>query len=287
MVNKLFYYCIAFGFILVLILGGIIFYESHNQDLEVVFLDVGQGDAILISQGKNQMLVDGGKNGKLTLEKLGKYVPFWDRTIEILLATHPDQDHIGGLIDVLKSYKVGAILETRAESDSETYKAWKETSNQEGAQNIEAIKDVKVKFANGSEAHVLYPFSSIENSNKSSNNQYSVVIKLTVGQDSFLFTGDLPKEKELALISEKLALNSRVLKVAHHGSKYSTNNEFLEAALPEEAIISVGKNNAYGHPAPEIIDRLLLHGVKILRTDEMGDIVYKCKVESLKCKVEF
>src|SRR3990167_10342249 len=99
MVNRFVYYIIAFAFILALILGGIIYYQKNNQGLSVIFLDVGQGDSILIQQGMNQMLIDGGRNGKTLLEKLGRYIPFWDRQIEIMVATHPDQDHIGGLID--------------------------------------------------------------------------------------------------------------------------------------------------------------------------------------------
>ncbi len=268
-------------------MGIVFFYSRDSQNLKVIFLDVGQGDAILISQGQNQMLIDGGKNGKLLLEKLGRYIPFWDRTIETIVATHPDQDHIGGLIDAVKSYNVGTIIETKAQSDSQTFKAWEETISNEEAQKVEALGGVKIIFSGGSVAQVLYPFSSLESSDRTSNNQYSVVIRLTVGQDSFLFTGDLPSEQEMALISEKLALNSRVLKVAHHGSKYSTSDEFLGEVSPEEAIISVGKDNMYGHPAPEVLDRLRRHGVKILRTDEMGDIQYKCKNQNAKCKIEF
>lgn len=277
---------------IVVILALVINFQKNQSSLKVIFLDVGQGDAILITQGNVQMLIDGGKDGKLLLEKLGKFIPFWDRNIEEIVATHPDQDHIGGLIDVLKYYKVGAVLETKATSDSETYKAWEEAVAREGAQSIEAVKGTAMKFSDVAEAEVLYPFSPIGSSDKSSNNQYSVIIKLTVGQDSFLFTGDLPKEQELALISDKFAqdsrvLNSRVLKVAHHGSKYSTSDEFLDAVRPEEAIISVGKNNTYGHPAPETLERLLHHSAIIYRTDEMGDIMYQCKVQSEKCRVEF
>jgi competence protein ComEC len=271
---------------LAFILAGIIFYAKNNDNLKIIFFDVGQGDAALISQGQNQILVDGGKNGKLVLEKLGQYVPFWDRSIEMVAATHPDQDHIGGLIDVLKNYNAGAVLETRAGSDSQTFKAWKEAVNQENAENIEAVKNVTIKFPNGAEAEVLYPFFSIESPGSSSTNQYSIVIRLNWGKDSFLFTGDLPAKQELELTGDKLAQDSRVLKVAHHGSKYSTSVEFVKAVKPEEAIVSVGKNNSYGHPAPEVIDRLLQNGVKIYRTDEMGDIIYQCKVQGELCKAE-
>jgi len=276
---------------LAFILGGIIFYAKNSRELAVIFFDVGQGDAILISHGNNQMLIDGGKNGKIILEKLGKHIPFWDRTIEAVIATHPDQDHIGGLIDVAEAYNISNIIETNSISESQTFLAWKEAEKSEHSQILEAIKGLTVKFPEGADAQVIYPFSSVISPNKSSANQYSVVMELKSGENSFLFTGDLPAEQELALIREKSALNSRVLKVSHHGSKYSTSEEFLNAVKPEEAVISVGKNNSYGHPSPEIIEKLLKHGVKIWRTDEMGDIKYKCNPpadgQSEKCKVQF
>ncbi len=281
---------------LALILGGVIFYAKNSRDLAVIFFDVGQGDAILISQGNNQLLIDGGKNGKIILEKLGKYVPFWDRNIEAVVATHPDSDHIGGLVDIAKAYNISNVIETNSVSDSQTFLAWKEAERSGHSQIMEAVKGLTVKFPEGAEAQIIYPFYPIESPNKSSTNQYSVVMELKSGKDSFLFTGDLPSDKEFELISARGGfasggsdpdLNSRVLKVSHHGSKYSTSQEFLDAVNPEEAIISAGKNNSYGHPSPEIIERLLKHGVKIWRTDEAGDIIYKCKNQKSKCKMEF
>lgn len=259
------------------ILAGVIFYEKNSRDLMVIFFDVGQGDAILISQGNNQLLIDGGKDGKIILEKLGKYIPFWDRNIEAVIATHPDQDHIGGLVDVAKAYNISAVLETGAQSDSQTYKSWEESVNNGKIEKIEAGRGISINFPyGGAKAEILYPSLSVELSDKSNANQFSVVMKLKFGENSFLFTGDLPAEQELDLI--KNGVKSGILKVAHHGSKYSTSEEFLDAVNPEEAVISVGKNNSYGHPSPEIIERLLKHSVKIWRTDEIGDIVYQCKV---------
>jgi competence protein ComEC len=284
---------IAYGIILGLValsavLGMIIVYNANSQDLRVIFFDVGQGDAILISQGNNQVLIDGGKDGKIILQKLGKYVSFWDRTIEAVIATHPDQDHIGGLVNVAKNYNVGTVLETGSGSDSQVYGAWENEISAKNIQKIEAVKDLTIKFPDGdAEIKILYPLASVDAKNAADSNGNSVVAKLNYAKDNFLFTGDLPAEKESALISEKSDLNSRVLKIAHHGSKYSSSEEFLNAVNPQEAVISVGKNNSYGHPAPEIINKLLKHGAKIWRTDEMGNITYQCKIKSEKCKVEF
>lgn len=263
------------------VLFNIIAYAKNDQTLKIVFLDVGQGDAILISEGPYQMLVDGGRDGKLLMNKLGKYIPFWDRNVEVLLATHPDADHIAGLINTLESYKVGATIETGFPSDSLTYKELEEKIVKEKSENIRARQGIEIKFPeSGAVVKLLYPFGGDAEFNKNQSNESSIVARVEVGENSFLLTGDLPKNKEVELISSKVALNSRVLKVAHHGSKYSTGAEFLDAVNPKDAIISVGKNNPYGHPNEEVLQLLQSKNIKILRTDEKGDIVYKCEQNS-------
>lgn len=276
--------------ILCLILGGVIFYSKNSQVLKVIFLNIGQGDAILITQGSNQVLVDGGKSGKLLLERLGKFIPFWDRQIEAVVATHPDQDHIGGLASVLRNYKVETVIETKAKSKTQVYKRWEsEIENEikeEHARRVEAIRGARIKFPNSALAEIIYPFYSLADSQSKNNNENSIVIKLNFKKDSFLLTGDLPSNKEKILIGNGLDLQSRVLKAGHHGSKYSTSAEFLKAVNPEEAIISVGKNN-YGHPHPDVLERLREQGIKFYRTDKKGNIVYKCKIRDERCERYF
>lgn len=281
--NRKIIYGIIFSLIaLAAVLAAVIFY-SHSEGLKVVFFDVGQGDAILISQGNSQILIDGGRDGKLLLEKLGRYVPFWDRQIEAVIATHPDQDHIGGLADVLRTYHVGEIIETNARSDSQTYKAWEEEIGKIGIEKIEAIKGLKINFSEGGYLETVFPFFAIGETDEQNSNAGSVVVKLAWGENSFLFTGDLPAEQEEELIRSRGDLKAAVLKVAHHGSKYSTSEKFLEAVEPYDAVISAGKNNRYGHPAPEVLEKLKAKGVKILRTDERGDIQYLCRLA--KCEL--
>lgn len=287
MVHKFFYWIIAAGLMLALILGGIIWQQKNNQELKVAFLDIGQGDAILISQGSNQMLIDGGKSGKLLLEKLGGHIPFWDRDIEIMLATHPDQDHIGGLVDVLRSYNVHKIIKTQAESESQTYGALSEEIKNENAEVVEAKAGLEIKFPNGAAAEIIFPAASLASGVAADSNAGSVVAKLDFGESQFLFTGDLPSRQEAELLSSGLDLKASVLKVAHHGSKYSTGSDFVAAVEPEEAVVSVGKKNSYGHPNQEVLNRLMKKGIKTWRTDEMGDIIYKCKTQSEKCKIIF
>lgn len=265
------------------ILAAIIFYSQKN-DLKIIFFNVGQGDAILISEGSQQVLIDGGKDGRMLLEKMGKFVPFWDRNIEAVVMTHPDQDHIGGLIDLLETYKVQNIIETNAQSDSETFKKLEEEILKNETGKIEAKKNLAINFSNGALIQVLSPLNSLPNEIDKNSNDNSVVTKLSYGENKFLFTGDLPSTQEGILLGSKANLESQVLKVAHHGSKYATSNEFLDAVKPEDAVISVGKNS-YGHPNQEVLDRLLENKIKILRTDEMGDVEYLCQNSADSCVV--
>ncbi|TSD02184.1 MAG: Uncharacterized protein Athens071425_104 [Parcubacteria group bacterium Athens0714_25] len=276
--RKIIYGVLLFALTVSIILGGISFWNVRSRELKVVFLNVGQGDAILISQGSSQVLVDSGKSGKIVLEKLGKYIPFWDRQIEGIVITHPDYDHIAGFVDVLENYEVKTIVRTGAKSDSKTFEALSEKISKENAQNVEARSGVKMKFSRGAQLEIKYPIFSKDIFSKNTNDE-SVVVGVDFGESSFLLTGDLPMEKESELISATKNIGAKVLKVAHHGSKYSTGDEFLKTVNPAEAIISVGKNN-YGHPTPEVIERMERRGIKIMRTDQAGDVAYRCNEKS-------
>ncbi|MDD5464290.1 MAG: MBL fold metallo-hydrolase [Candidatus Moranbacteria bacterium] len=280
--RKLIYTVLASLAAVAIILIAIIVH-GKSSPLSVVFLDVGQGDAILISNGSQQLLIDGGKDGKLLLEKMGKYIPFWDRNIEAIIVSHPDQDHIGGLVDVINAYSVNSILETKMQSESQTYKKLEEEIEKNKVEKIEAKKNVSIKFSNGAVAEILYPLETVANVNDKDTNSHSVLVKLTIGENEFLFTGDLTSDQENELLAKNIDVDVDFLKVAHHGSKYATGNEFLDKVTPIDAIISVSKNNSYGHPNPEVLQRLTQHRTNILRTDESGDIVYECQNLNSKC----
>lgn len=281
--RKIFFSIICMLFALAIILSVIVLHGKQSS-LSVVFLDVGQGDAILISQGGQQVLIDGGKDGKLLLEKLGKYLPFWDRNIETVIETHPDQDHIGGLIDVLNAYNVGSVLETEMKNDSQTFKKLEEVISDNKIEKVEAKKGIEIKFSNDSILKILYPLESVTDVDVNDTNMHSVVAKLTDGKNKFLFTGDFPTTQDDLFLSSGEDLSADFLKISHHGSKYATSDEFLNSVKPTEAIISVGKNNSYGHPNQEVLQRLLTHKINILRTDERGDIIYECKNPKDKCQ---
>ena len=259
---------------------SVVFDLSKQKFLEVNFFDIGQGDAAFIETPKGQqVLIDGGPSSKI-LEKLGKEMPFWDRDIDLVILTHPEADHLSGLIDVLKKYKVRNILWTGIIRDTPEYKEWQKLIREEGAKIFIASKGQKIKMANDISIDVLFPFESAEGKEFENSNDTSVVSRLVLGHNSFIFTGDISEIAEKELISayscsdscEFATLDSDVLKIAHHGSKTSSSEGFLQVVSPEVAIISVGKNNSYGHPTPETLENLNKYGIKVLRTDESGDI---------------
>ncbi len=257
------------------LMGGLLVWHLHliEQRTEVVFLNVGQGDAILITQGKYQVLIDGGRTSKELLARLGRQVPFWDRKIEVVIATHPDADHIGGLPAVFRSYQVDHVLTTGATSETETSRQFQEATRTHTGQDPERIfRGGKIVFPKGGELVIEYPLAPISTrASEGDTNEGSVVARFTYGETSFLFTGDLPREE--TFLPDESAVT--VLKVAHHGSKYSSSDQFLTSIHPQEAVISVGKNS-YGHPDQGVLERLRQRGAAIHRTDEEGDVLYRC-----------
>lgn len=257
------------------LMGGLLLWHLAivEKRTEVVFLNVGQGDAILIMQGRHQVLIDGGRTSKELLGRLGRHVPFWDRKIEVVLATHPDADHIGGLPALLRTYDVDQVLTTGAESETETSRQFQLAIRENTGQDPRHIfRGAKIVFPQGGELVVEYPLAPItENVSDNDTNEGSVVARFTYGETSFLLTGDLPREEEVLGGAEPVT----VLKVAHHGSRYSSSETFLEQIRPKEAVVSVGKNS-YGHPDGEVLMRLQNIGALIRRTDEVGDVEYRC-----------
>jgi len=254
---------------------------SKSKFLEVNFFDVGQGDAIFIETPKrHQILIDGGP-GSTILEKLGENLPFWDRSIDLIILTHPEADHLAGLIEVLKRYKVDFILWTGVVRDTAGYKEWQRLIREEAQKEGAKIKIVQAgQKINCSRSDleqcffmILYPFENLEGQEFKNSNNTSIVAKLVFGKNSFLFTGDIYKAGEKKIIENGANLDSDVLKVGHHGSKTSTSEEFLKAISPEFAVIPVGENK-YGHPHPEVLLNLEKFGIEILRTDKEGDIKF-------------
>lgn len=252
---------------------GLVFFKKDKP--EVIFFDVGQGDSIYIEMpGDFQVLIDGGPSSSV-LEKLGEEMPFYDRTIEMVVLTHPDHDHLFGLLEVLKAYKIENILWTGVVDDTANYKEWIELVKEEQAQIIIAKAGERIILQKEPLAYlnILYPFESLEGREFESFNDTSVVLELKFENSSFLFTGDISDKVEKQLIEKYGSLESKVLKVAHHGSKTSSSSDFIEIVNPATAVISVGKNS-YGHPAQEVLQRLEQFGIQVLITKELNDIKF-------------
>lgn len=266
------------GFVLVILFAGFLsWWQAYQETMTVTFLNVGEGDAILIAQGSNQVLIDGGRSGKDLLARLGRQMPFWDRTVEIIIATHPDADHIGGFSTLLKSYRVPLFLYTGAESDTETFRVFKQSLLTYRTEIGTVFRGGRIQFPYGGELVAKYPLTPLPTEMKETN-AGSIVLSLTFGETEMLFTGDLPNEEQvLPDISP-----ADILKVAHHGSKYSTSAAFLDLVQPKESVISVGKNS-YGHPSPDVLGRLRERGILIRRTDTDGDVEYRCTAKRGGC----
>lgn len=251
--------------------------HTYQETTAVTFLSVGEGDAILISQGSNQMLIDGGRTGKDLLARVGRQMPFWDRTVEIIIATHPDADHIGGFAALLSAYDVRTFLYTGAESGTETSVLLQKVLAAHHTRILKIFRGGNIRLPYGGELAIEYPLAPMPSETKETN-AGSIVGRFIYGETQMLLTGDLPSE-ETVLPHIRPA---DILKVAHHGSKYSTSAAFLDLLKPKEAVLSVGKNS-YGHPSPDVLGRLAEHGIAIRRTDTQGDIQYRCVRESARC----
>jgi len=238
--------------------------------VRIYFLDVGQGDSIFIQNfNGNQVLIDGGPDDKV-LEQLAKIIPFNDRSIDLVVLTHPHSDHITGLIDVLKRYKVDQILENNYPYKAAEYDEWNKLKA--GSIVTEAVAGEIIDLGGGARLRVIFPTATETGQYSSNPNNTSVVMKLEYGGELILFTGDIEAQVEKKLVLTGSELDSDFLKIAHHGSKTSSTQEFLDAVSPEAAFIEVGSDNTFGHPAPSTIDRLEKAGIKYYRTDTNGTI---------------
>jgi len=263
-----------------LIFGFVVLYltyiHSNSQYLKVVFLDVGQGDAIYIeAQNGKQVLIDGGPDAKL-LSSLAKVMPFADRSIDMILATHPDMDHIGGFPLLLDNYKVTSIIENGTISTSEVSDNLEQKIEKKKINKIIARRGMHIILDEKKNIYmdILFPDRDITNFES---NDASIVGKLVYGENSFLFTGDasLYTENLIEWNESENTLKSDVLKLGHHGSRTSSSLLWLEKVDPSVAIISVNKNNKYGHPHQELLDRLSTLHIPFLSTADKGNIIFK------------
>ncbi len=252
---------------------------SGSGMLTVSFLDVGQGDAIYIEgPNGNQILVDGGA-GPSVLRELGAVMPFYDRSIDAVVGTHPDKDHIGGLSSVLARYDVRFFIDPGLPNDTAAWRALETAVRERGVERKTARRGMKVVLGGGAVLDILFPDRDMAGADT---NDASIVARLSFSNQSFLLTGDSPKKIEEYLVrSNAEVLASDVLKVGHHGSHTSTGERFLAAVRPSYAIISAGKDNSYGHPHKEVLDLLARFGIHVESTAERGRITFKTDGKTL------
>jgi len=276
---------IAWFVLIVLTFGAVfvwlaVFTQAAGDKLKIYFFDVGQGSAIFVAAPNgNQVLIDGGPSDAV-LAKLGQALPLFDKKIELLILTHPDADHLSGLIEVLKRYGVGQILETGIVDNTAEYQIWNELIKQKNIPVVFASAGQIVKIVDNLAIKILYPLGKIDGQDFSKNtNSTSIVGKVCYGENTMLFTGDAEEQTEKPLVMLGVDLRADILAVGHHGSKNSTSDKFLSAVAPQLAVIQVGLNNRYGHPASETLARL--KNIQILRTDQAGDVKFECDLK--KC----
>ncbi len=246
---------------------------NHHHGLRVAYLNIGQGDSIFIeSPTGRQVLIDGGPD-RSVLRELSKQMGFFDRSIDMVLMTHEDKDHIGGIPSVLTRYAVGTVLRTENQGESGPAKLIDTLEVQEGAKIIYARRGMSFDLGGGALLEVLFPDKDPTHMEP---NYSSIVAKVTYGDASFLFNGDSPiaVEQYIDALNCK-GLESDVLKAGHHGSRTSTSNEYLDCVKPRYAVISSGKNNRYGHPHKETLEHLAAHNIIVLNTAESGTIVFE------------
>ncbi|MDX1535570.1 MAG: ComEC/Rec2 family competence protein [Candidatus Spechtbacterales bacterium] len=258
---------IALGFLAISSIA-LAYISIPSSALEVHYLDVGQGDAIFIQTPEHyQIIIDGGAQNSLALRGVSKIVPFYDRSIDLVIATHLDADHIGGLLLILEEFDVQAVLVSQDVANSPLSERFFEIIDEQEIKLIKIVVGDKLVFDNGIELNFISPMLDYE---YFSDNDSSIVAKLVYKNDSFLFTGDIEKRSEI-MLAQNVDISAEVLKVAHHGSKTSSNDYFLDRVNPKLAVIQVGENS-YGHPHASVLKRFKNRGIEILRNDQNGVI---------------
>lgn len=241
-----------------------------TSSLELIFLDVGQGDSsLIITPDGEDVLVDGGPDNKV-LYGLGKYLPPTDMTIEMVVLSHPHSDHVVGLVEVLRRYQVNKIIMTGVVHTTPDYLEFLKLIEEKKIP-VEIIKQPQEEVIGGLTLQFLTPEKSFKGEHLDNLNNSSLVFKLVYGSTTALYTGDFENEESL-LLQSMVQLKSDVLKVGHHGSTNANDKGFLAAVAPAYAVISVGKDNQYGHPHYRTLYYLEQLGTKVFRTDLSGDV---------------
>ncbi len=245
---------------------SIIYFSPEKNILKVSFIDIGQGDAIYISTpyGHNIIIDLGSERG---LADLDKRIFWWNRKIDLIIISHPHDDHIAGLIAILKKYPVEKIMLNKIEYESVIYSGLLKLIAEKNIEILRPYNNQEIRLGDNCYLKTIFPWEDFNNQIIKNLNNSSIVNQLDCLNFKFLFTGDIETETENIILEKNIDIKSDVLKVAHHGSISSSQEKFLEKVSPQIAIIMSGKNNRLGHPSPRVIKRLEQLKVQIFRTD--------------------
>ena len=278
-------------FILCAAVWSVVYADSSQQGtghLTFAMLDIGQGDGLFIEGPTGvQVMVDSGPGDGSALQQLPKVMPVGDRSLDAIIETHPDADHMGEFSDIIKHYDVGLFISPDIVKHDATTDALDAAVAQAHIPRLVARRGMTLDLGGGAHLDILYPDLDVTNfGNKT--NEGSIVAHLVYGSTSVMLTADAPfsTEEHLLAIASTTELQSDLLKVGHHGSKYSTSAAFVAGVHPQLALISVGAHNKYGHPAPRVLDTLTQAGVPILRTDQKGTITCISDGAKFSCSSE-
>ena len=249
-----------------------IYFDDSEPKLEVHVFDVGQGDAIFIeTPEKFQILIDGGPD-KSVLYELGDVMGFWDRTIDTVVLTHPHADHVSGLVEVLRRYRVNKIYMTGVLHTSNDYITFLNLIDEKNIDVQIVSEPFVLDLDNEIDFEFLYPLKSFSGLRVESLNNTSIVNRIVWGDSEMILTGDLEEEGEEELLHSGQDIIADILKAGHHGSATSSMDEFVEAVNPETAVISVGDGNSFGHPSGRTLKKFERFDIDVLRTDKKGVI---------------
>jgi competence protein ComEC len=273
--------------LIIAILTSLAAVTMPEQNLKVSFLDVGEGESILIQDGGQVVLIDGGPGGQSVCSALGKKLPFWERKIDLVILTHPHLDHLTGLLEVVKRYQVERVLASPAISDLPSYQEWRQLIKSKNTEYTTARSGQQFILNNGAVLDILNPADNVEAAATADPDGNSIVARLSCGPQSLLFTSDIGEKTETHLLRERMVKHSDILKIAHHGSDTSSSTAFLKAVSPSIAIISAGVSNQFGHPAKAVMERIAASGIQaIYRTDLNGTITFLFDTQGSKMFLE-